>query len=327
MNWSIDKDRKNISYFISQIDKVSKTASCIFSSYMFFVWYDVIFYHFFAVKALKYFFLKKIIAVSSNDIREYPEKFKKLRNVVDIWISPNSKISKYFKQENVKFIQIPFFVNPKTFYKIKTSKKEIINEFGVEFEKIKNKFLIGSIQRDSTGNNLLKPKWQKNPDLLFEIFKKIPKENKLLVLAGPRRHYLIERCRKENIPYLYIGNEKLINEKKDDITVNNLSEKMINKVYNMLDLYVVSSKSEGGPKAIIEASLTKTPIISTDVGLARDFLEKSQIIDLQKLNSTLHLSTLVTSALKSVEKNYDKSVSFFNETNYKKMYSKIFNTI
>ena len=30
----------------------------------------------------------------------------------------------------------------------------------------------------------------------------------------------------------------------------------------MLDMYIVSSRLEGGPQAILESALTKTPIIS-----------------------------------------------------------------
>jgi hypothetical protein len=33
-------------------------------------------------------------------------------------------------------------------------------------------------------------------------------------------------------------------------------------------LYIVSSRFEGGPQSIMECAVTKTPIISTDVGVA-----------------------------------------------------------
>ena len=43
---------------------------------------------------------------------------------------------------------------------------------------------------------------------------------------------------------------------------------LVNKLYNILDLYLVTSRIEGGPQAILECALTKTPILSTDVGVA-----------------------------------------------------------
>ena len=53
--------------------------------------------------------------------------------------------------------------------------------------------------------------------------------------------------------------------------------KLLNELYNMLNLYVISSRIEGGPQAIYECSLSKTPIISTNVGVATKFLHPSSI--------------------------------------------------
>ena len=39
----------------------------------------------------------------------------------------------------------------------------------------------------------------------------------------------------------------------------------------------VASRVEGGPASIMEAGLTKTPFISTDVGLASEILDKNSI--------------------------------------------------
>lgn len=47
----------------------------------------------------------------------------------------------------------------------------------------------------------------------------------------------------------------------------------------MIDLYIVTSKSEGGPKSIIEAPLVKTAILSTKVGMAEDLLVKYSLCD------------------------------------------------
>ena len=51
-----------------------------------------------------------------------------------------------------------------------------------------------------------------------------------------------------------------------------VSFKELNELYNLLNLYVVSSRYEGGPQAIMECALIKTPIISTDVGIASEIL-------------------------------------------------------
>ena len=51
----------------------------------------------------------------------------------------------------------------------------------------------------------------------------------------------------------------------------------LNELYNLLNLYIVSSRFEGGPQAIMECALSKTPIISTDVGIASEILSNSSI--------------------------------------------------
>ena len=51
----------------------------------------------------------------------------------------------------------------------------------------------------------------------------------------------------------------------------------------MLDLYIVSSRVEGGPRAILECSLAKIPIISTNVGIAKDILSEASIFNYNKL--------------------------------------------
>ena len=54
----------------------------------------------------------------------------------------------------------------------------------------------------------------------------------------------------------------------------------LNELYNCLDLYIVASRVEGGPQSILEATLTKTPIISTDVGLAKEILHPDSIFNM-----------------------------------------------
>ena len=53
-------------------------------------------------------------------------------------------------------------------------------------------------------------------------------------------------------------------------------------MYAACDLYVVASRVEGGPQAILEASAMKIPIISRDVGMADAVLNENCIVDLPK---------------------------------------------
>ena len=107
----------------------------------------------------------------------------------------------------------------------------------------------------------------KGPDQFLKIVKELNLEKPVsVILTGYRRSYLIKELQKENINFYYF--EKV-------------SQTQINELYNCLDLYIVSSRVEGGPQAILECAITKTPIISTDVGVAAEILSKESIFNME----------------------------------------------
>ena len=58
----------------------------------------------------------------------------------------------------------------------------------------------------------------------------------------------------------------------------------MNQLYNLLDIYIVSSRIEGGPQAILECAITKTPILSTDVGVASEILNPKSIFNTENFD-------------------------------------------
>ena len=81
-------------------------------------------------------------------------------------------------------------------------------------------------------------------------------------MTGTRRQYVINKLNEAKIPFYYV--------EMADI-------RLVNKLYNILDLYLVTSRVEGGPQAILECAVTKTPILSTDVGVASEILDQKSI--------------------------------------------------
>lgn len=142
-------------------------------------------------------------------------------------------------------------------------RKKIKSEIGLS----KNSFVVGSFQRDSEGATS-RPKLEKGPDLFCDYVERINKSKDVHVLLGGwRRKYVIERLTKVNIPYTMIELAPL------DI---------LRKMYISSDLYVVASRQEGGPQALLEAPATLTPIVSTDMGIARQTLTSNCILDIKK---------------------------------------------
>jgi len=278
MNWSIDKDRKHAEHFLSRTTSAQLSPTALLPSVYYFVWYSQLLSpKSLPVRMARRALGKKVVAVATNDIRLYEDAFNKLVPVVDVWVSPSVKVSAFFEARSARSVQIPFYVSPKEFYRVDDDRMSIATKLGIDASLLSEKIVVGSFQRDSLGDDLSRPKWQKDPDVLIDICRKLPRERVLLLLAGPRRHYVVGQCRKHNIPYLFVGDERCIEERSDDVHVNNLPEDKMNLLYNLVDVYIVSSKSEGGPKAIMEASLARTLIVSTDVGLAPDFLHADLI--------------------------------------------------
>lgn len=162
-----------------------------------------------------------------------------------------------------KIYTIPFWANQNIWYYIK-DKKLLRKKYNINPET----YLVGSFQRDTEGSDLLSPKLSKGPDIFIEIIENLHSKHKNLkvLLAGKRRHFVINELEKRGIEYFYY-------EMADF--------KVLNELYNLLDLYIVSSRVEGGPQSIIECGLTKTPIISTNVGIAPEILNTISIFNIK----------------------------------------------
>jgi hypothetical protein len=77
------------------------------------------------------------------------------------------------------------------------------------------------------------------------------------------------------VPVFFPGRES----ERDDFGVNILDRARVNRLYNLLDLCLVSSRWEGGPHSILEACFAKTKVLSTRVGVAEDVLEEASLFD------------------------------------------------
>ncbi len=309
-NWSLSEDTKHLKSILEEagfiVVKRAFKADIIISPWhrLFLKKRSAIY-----VRLLRKIRRTKVISYVTHITTSLQEEIKPSVKIVDWWIVPNKKELKRFKKNNFQASLIPFHVDQELFRKIDKTKKEICKELGIDYEKIKGKFLIGSFQRDSLGKNLSLPKIEKNPDLLIKILEKLPKEIFLLVLSSPRRHYLINKCKELNIPYFFYGKERYIEAGVDDLVKNNIDIEKIPLLYNLVDLYIVSSKVEGGPKSILEASLIKTLIVSTDVGLASDILHPDLIYSEEGCSEIVELIKKIIVG----EIDEDKFLDFNNE--------------
>ena len=192
------------------------------------------------------------------------KEFYKRDKYVDFYhtISEKSKIE-IQKLTSKKIVSIPFWINENIFFPIE-NKSNLRSKYNLQ----ENSFIIGSFQRDTEGKDLKSPKLIKGPDRFVEIVKSftLNNENLVVLLSGYRRQYVIKKLEEQNINYIY---------------VEMVDFEILNELYNCLDLYIVSSRIEGGPQAILECGITETPIISTDVGVASEILANESIFNME----------------------------------------------
>jgi len=172
------------------------------------------------------------------------------------------------------------------------------NKYGLPLDA----YIIGSFQRDTEGSDSRSPKLIKGPDRLIQIIKSKNKEfdKVFILLSGKRRQYIIKELENLNINYKYF---EMVNTDQ------------LNELYNCLDLYVVASRIEGGPQAIIECALSKTPIISTDVGVASEFLHSNSIFKMENFEK----------AIPNTEYAFQKSQAYTIPAGFKE-YKEMFNS-
>ena len=216
--------------------------------------------------------------------------FKILNENTDIFHSicdiTTNELKKYTSKPIITF---PFCHNENVWKSIE-NKLELRNKY-----KIDNKcYLVGSFQRDTEGNSISSgkylPKKEKGPDLFVKAVTLLKKEkypNLKVLLTGSRRQYIMKELQKNNIEFYYF--------KMCDFT-------KLNELYNCIDLYVVAARVEGGPRAINECSLTKTPLFSTNVGIASLLCHPDSIFDMTNIETILNCKYNIEYNFKQAQK-------------------------
>ena len=121
-------------------------------------------------------------------------------------------------------------------------------------------FVVGSFQKDGVGwGEGLEPKLVKGPDVLVAVLARLrPDVPELhVLLTGPSRGYVRRELERLGIPFRHT-----VAADRTDLA----------RAYQALDVYVVASRQEGGPKAVLESMASGIPLVSTRVGQAQDIV-------------------------------------------------------
>ena len=119
---------------------------------------------------------------------------------------------------------------------------------------------IGSFQKDGVGwGDGMEPKLIKGPDVFISVVTRLAKERPVFVLlTGPARGYVKAGLGRAGIPFAHTyapGHAELV------------------ECYHALDLYLVTSREEGGPMGLMESMSSSVTVVSTAVGMAPDLID------------------------------------------------------
>jgi glycosyltransferase involved in cell wall biosynthesis len=119
--------------------------------------------------------------------------------------------------------------------------------------------VVGSFQKDGVGwGDGMEPKLIKGPDVFLAAVERIARERPIFVLlSGPARGYVKSGLEQRGIRYAH------------DYAPD---RDALAKLYHALDLYLVTSREEGGPMALMESMSSGVPVVSTRVGMAPDLI-------------------------------------------------------
>jgi glycosyltransferase involved in cell wall biosynthesis len=205
-----------------------------------------------------------------------------------------------------KVVKIPLGIDLARFFPLSEAKRfSLRKQMGIPT----NAICVGSFQKDGIGwGDGFEPKLIKGPDIFVKVIANIFREHKNLyvILTGPARGYIKEGLKKSGITF---GHYNLANY--HDIV----------QLYQILDMYLITSRSEGGPQALLESWATGVPVVSTNVGMAADLIvhgKNGMLANVEDVTAlTEHASSLIEdfslretcrkNALEEV-KNYDWNI-------------------
>ena len=200
--------------------------------------------------------------------------FARGQELVDLWVARSRESQGQFEALGCESVHIPYAIDETLFFPM-ADRKSLRSKYHLPADA----YVVGNFHRDTEGADLSRPKLQKAPEMLLAILRRVRSSgvNVHVLLAGPRRHWLREALKREQIPFTFVGRDDVYG---DDFGVNILSRTQLNELYNACDLYVIPSRWEGGPQSVMEAAATRTKVLSIPLGVGRDILEPASMFDL-----------------------------------------------
>jgi glycosyltransferase involved in cell wall biosynthesis len=121
-------------------------------------------------------------------------------------------------------------------------------------------FVVGSFLKDGVGLGAgNEPKLVKGPDVFVAVLEQLRQRvpELFVLLTGPARGYVRTRLERLGIPYRHVLLDSRVG---------------LARAYHALDVSLVTSRQEGGPKTVLESLAAGVPLVTTRVGQAPDLI-------------------------------------------------------
>jgi glycosyltransferase involved in cell wall biosynthesis len=121
-------------------------------------------------------------------------------------------------------------------------------------------FVIGSFVKDGIGmGEGLEPKLLKGPDAFVEVIAHVRDAipHVEVLLTGPARGYVRRELERLSVPHRHL----LAHTRAE-----------LGRAYREVDVCLVASRQEGGPKSVLESMASGVPVVSTRVGQAAELI-------------------------------------------------------
>ena len=139
-----------------------------------------------------------------------------------------------------------------------------LEHFPLAPERRASAFVVGSFVKDGVGMGAgLEPKLLKGPDAFVDVVARLRERiaDLSVLLTGPARGYVCAELERLGIPYRHV----VLGTREE-----------LGRAYHNVDVCLVTSRQEGGPKTALEAMASGVPLVSTRVGQAAELIRDGE---------------------------------------------------
>lgn len=222
------------------------------------------------------------IAPDDDRVQQVARRQKELLTIhTSCSLTKDALIKKGFRESKIKIIplgiDLGLFTKPSP-----QERRQIKKQLGVP----EGKVVIGSFQKDGEGwGDGDIPKMIKGPDIFCTAVTELSKHHKIhVLLTGPARGYVKKCLSKSGIQFTHSY-------------LSQISD--VAKYYKALDLYLVTSKVEGGPKSILESMASGVPFVSTNVGMVPDIIndgKNGMVVEIDDVRGIINKANIILSS-------------------------------